>query len=128
MLTKDEIEAHLNAISSVIASFDTLEATATVDYMATIVSIQALATEAQAAAKFRLLEATDAELDRQAKLAKNDQVAPSIKKLRADSKCREMHYLYEKSQRLSSAVSHTIDACRTKISYLKQEMENTKYS
>jgi hypothetical protein len=68
----------------------------------------------------------DAELDRQAKLSKNESVAPSIKKMRADAKCRDWHYLYELCTRYSSNISHTIDAVRTKISYLKQEMQNQK--
>jgi hypothetical protein len=46
--------------------------------------------------------------------------------MRADAKCRDWHYMYELCTRYSSNISHTIDAVRTKISYLKQEMQNQK--
>ena len=60
-------------------------------------------------------------------MLKKDDIAPSIKKMRADSMCAEWHYIYEKCVRYSSNISHTIDAVRTKISYLKSEMENARF-
>jgi hypothetical protein len=126
-LTKSEIEANIEVIMVTIVKFNGLEITAIMDYLGEITSLQSLATETQASAKYRLLEATNAELDRQAKLKSSEGIAPSIKKLRADSMVREYHYLYEKAQRLANNVSHTIDACRTKISYLKQELHNAQY-
>ena len=128
MITKSEIEANLQIISDTIEQFNGMDIYKTVDYLGDVVSLQSLATETQASCKYWLLDATDEELTRQAKLVGNDKVAPSIKKMRADARCREWHYLYEKSQRLSAGISHTIEATRTKISYLKQEMENSKYS
>lgn len=128
MIDKSEIEANLQIISDTIEQFNGMDIYKTVDYLGEVVSLQSLATETQASCKYWLLDAIDSELTRQARLTGNDKIAPSIKKMRADAKCREWHYLYEKSQRLSSNISHTIDACRTKISYLKQEMENAKYS
>lgn len=128
MITKSEIEANLQIISDTIEQFNGMDIYKTVDYLGEVVSLQSLATETQASCKYWLLDATDEELTRQAKLVGNEKVAPSIKKMRADARCREWHYLYEKSQRLSAGISHTIEATRTKISYLKQEMENSKYS
>ena len=128
MITKSEIESNLQIISDTIEQFNGMDIYKTVDYLGDVVSLQSLATETQASCKYWLLDATDEELTRQAKLVGNDKVAPSIKKMRADARCREWHYLYEKSQRLSAGISHTIEATRTKISYLKQEMENSKYS
>lgn len=128
MITKSEIEANLQIISDTIEQFNGMDIYKTVDYLGGVVSLQSLATETQASCKYWLLDATDEELTRQAKLVGNEKVAPSIKKMRADARCREWHYLYEKSQRLSAGISHTIEATRTKISYLKQEMENSKYS
>ena len=128
MITKSEIESNLQIISDTIEQFNGMDIYKTVDYLGDVVSLQSLATETQASCKYWLLDATDEELTRQAKLVGNEKVAPSIKKMRADARCREWHYLYEKSQRLSAGISHTIEATRTKISYLKQEMENSKYS
>jgi len=124
MINKEQIEQNLAIIKLTIENFNGLDTYAIIEYLGEITALQALATETQAAAKFHLLCAMDAELDRQAKLSKNESVAPSIKKMRADSKCREWHYLYELCQRYSSNISHTIDACRTKISYYKQELQN----
>lgn len=126
MITKEQIEQNLAVIKLTIENFNGLDTYAIVEYLGEIVSLQALATETQAAAKFHLLCAIDAELDRQAKLSKNDSVAPSIKKMRADAKCRDWHYIVTLCERYSSNISHTIDACRTKISYLKQEMNNQR--
>jgi hypothetical protein len=128
MLNKSSIEANLYAIEETLIKFKGLDIIANIDYLGEVVALQALATETQASAKYWLLEAIDQELDRQAKLMGADKVAPSIKKLRADSKCREFHYLYEKAQRYASNISHTIGAVRTKISYHKQEMENSKFA
>lgn len=128
MISLTEINANLEAIEITLNQFNGLEISASLDYLGEVVALQALATETQASAKYWLLEAIDQELDRQAKLMGADKVAPSIKKLRADSKCREFHYLYEKAQRYASNISHTIDAVRTKISYHKQEMENSKFA
>ncbi len=126
MIQKEQIQINLELIKTTIENFNGLDTYAIVEYLGEIVSLQALATETQAAAKFHLLCAIDAELDRQAKLSKNESIAPSIKKMRADAKCRDLHYLYELCVRYSSNISHTIDAVRTKISYLKQEMQNQR--
>lgn len=126
MINKEQIEQNLAIIKLTIENFNGLDTYAIIEYLGEITALQALATETQAAAKFHLLCAMDAELDRQAKLSKNESVAPSIKKMRADAKCREWHYLYELCQRYSSNISHTIDACRTKISYYKQELQNQR--
>ena len=124
MISREQIEQNLAIIKLTIENFNGLDTYAIIEYLGEITALQALATETQAAAKFHLLCAMDEELDRQAKLSKNESVAPSIKKMRADSKCRDWHYLYELCQRYSSNISHTIDACRTKISYYKQELQN----
>lgn len=126
MISREQIEQNLAIIKLTIENFNGLDTYAIIEYLGEITALQALATETQAAAKFHLLCAMDAELDRQAKLSKNESVAPSIKKMRADAKCREWHYLYELCQRYSSNISHTIDACRTKISYYKQELQNQR--
>lgn len=126
MITKEQIQTNLELIKTTIENFNGLDTYAIIEYLGEIISLQALATETQASCKFHLLCAMDAELDRQAKLSKNESVAPSIKKMRADAKCRDWHYMYELCTRYSSNISHTIDAVRTKISYLKQEMQNQK--
>ena len=127
MIEKQKIIENLELIRTTIENFNGLDTANTLDYLHEITSLQATATETQASAKYWLLSAINEELTRQAKLAKNEQVAPSIKKMRADAMCAEWHYLYELSQRYSSNISHTIDACRTKISYLKEEMNNNRY-
>ena len=124
MIEKSHILANIEIMQTTIENFNGLDVANTLDYLAEITSLQSTATETQASSKYWLLKAINDELDRQAVLLKKDDIPPSIKKMRADSMCAEWHYVYEKSQRLSSAISHTIDAVRTKISYLKQEMQN----
>lgn len=124
MIEKELIKSNLELIRNTIENFNGLDTNATLDYLHEITALQATATETQASAKYWLLSAINDELSRQAKLVGNEKIAPSIKKMRADAMCREYHYLYELAQRYSSNISHTIDAVRTKISYLKQEMNN----
>lgn len=128
MLTIEQIQDNLVLMANTIETFNSIDVTKTIDYLGEIVSLQSTATETQASAKYHLLQAINAELDRQAKLLKKDDIAPSIKKMRADSMCADWHYIYEKCVRYSTNISHTIDAVRTKISYLKQEMENAKFT
>ena len=128
MLTTEQIQENLVLMANTIEAFNSLDVSKTLDYLSEIVSLQSTATETQASAKYHLLKAINAELDRQAKLLKKDDIAPSIKKMRADSMCAEWHYIYEKCVRYSSNISHTIDAIRTKISYLKSEMENARFN
>jgi hypothetical protein len=128
MLTTEQIQDNLVLMANTIETFNSIDVAKTIDYLGEIVSLQSTATETQASAKYHLLQAINAELDRQAKLLKKDDIAPSIKKMRADSMCADWHYIYEKCVRYSTNISHTIDAVRTKISYLKQEMENAKFT
>jgi len=128
MLTTEQIQENLVIMANTIEAFNSLDVAKTLDYLSEVVSLQSTATETQASAKYHLLKAINAELDRQAKLLKKDDIAPSIKKMRADSMCAEWHYIYEKCVRYSSNISHTIDAVRTKISYLKSEMENARFN
>ena len=128
MLTTEQIQENLVLMANTIEAFNSLDVAKTLDYLSEVVSLQSTATETQASAKYHLLQAINAELDRQAKLLKKDDISPSIKKMRADSMCAEWHYIYEKCVRYSSNISHTIDAVRTKISYLKSEMENARFN
>ena len=128
MLTTEQIQENLVIMADTIEAFNSLDVAKTLDYLSEVVSLQSTATETQASAKYHLLQAINAELDRQAKMLKKDDIAPSIKKMRADSMCAEWHYIYEKCVRYSSNISHTIDAVRTKISYLKSEMENARFN
>jgi len=128
MLTTEQIQENLVLMANTIEAFNSLDVSKTLDYLSEIVSLQSTATETQASAKYHLLQAINSELDRQAKLLKKDDIAPSIKKMRADSMCADYHYIYEKCVRYSSNISHTIDAVRTKISYLKSEMENARFN
>ncbi len=128
MLTTEQIQENLVLMANTIEAFNSLDVAKTLDYLSEVVSLQSTATETQASAKYHLLQAINAELDRQAKLLKKDDIAPSIKKMRADSMCADYHYIYEKCVRYSSNISHTIDAVRTKISYLKSEMENARFN
>jgi len=128
MLTTEQIQENLVLMANTIEAFNSLDVSKTLDYLSEVVSLQSTATETQASAKYHLLKAINAELDRQAKLLKKDDIAPSIKKMRADSMCADYHYIYEKCVRYSSNISHTIDAVRTKISYLKSEMENARFN
>ena len=128
MLTTEQIQENLVLMANTIEAFNSLDVSKTLDYLSEVVSLQSTATETQASAKYHLLKAINAELDRQAKLLKKDDISPSIKKMRADSMCAEWHYIYEKCVRYSSNISHTIDAIRTKISYLKSEMENARFN
>lgn len=126
MITKENILANIEIIKVTIDNFNGLDTSGLLDYLGEVVSLQSTSTENQATAKFHLLGAINNELDRQAKLMNNDKIAPSIKKMRADAMCREWHYIYEITERQSRAISHTIDAVRTKISYLKQELNNNR--
>ena len=128
MLTTEQIQENLVIMADTIEAFNSLDVAKTLDYLSEVVSLQSTATETQASAKYHLLQAINAELDRQAKLLKKDDISPSIKKMRADSMCADYHYIYEKCVRYSSNISHTIDAVRTKISYLKSEMENARFN
>ena len=128
MLTTEQIQENLVLMADTIEAFNSLDVSKTLDYLSEVVSLQSTATETQASAKYHLLKAINAELDRQAKLLKKDDISPSIKKMRADSMCADYHYIYEKCVRYSSNISHTIDAVRTKISYLKSEMENARFN
>ena len=128
MLTTEQIQENLVIMADTIEAFNSLDVAKTLDYLSEVVSLQSTATETQASAKYHLLKAINAELDRQAKLLKKDDISPSIKKMRADSMCADYHYIYEKCVRYSSNISHTIDAVRTKISYLKSEMENARFN
>ena len=128
MLTTEQIQENLVIMANTIEAFNSLDVAKTLDYLSEVVSLQSTATETQASAKYHLLKAINAELDRQAKLLKKDDISPSIKKMRADSMCADYHYIYEKCVRYSSNISHTIDAVRTKISYLKSEMENARFN
>ena len=128
MLTTEQIQENLVLMANTIEAFNSLDVSKTLDYLSEVVSLQSTATETQASAKYHLLKAINAELDRQAKMLKKDDIAPSIKKMRADSMCADYHYIYEKCVRYSSNISHTIDAIRTKISYLKSEMENARFN
>jgi len=128
MLTTEQIQENLVLMANTIEAFNSLDVSKTLDYLSEIVSLQSTATETQASAKYHLLQAINSELDRQAKLLKKDDISPSIKKMRADSMCADYHYIYEKCVRYSSNISHTIDAVRTKISYLKSEMENARFN
>ena len=128
MLTTEQIQENLVLMANTIEAFNSLDVAKTLDYLSDVVSLQSTATETQASAKYHLLKAINAELDRQAKLLKKDDISPSIKKMRADSMCADYHYIYEKCVRYSSNISHTIDAVRTKISYLKSEMENARFN
>lgn len=128
MLTTEQIQENLVIMANTIEAFNSLDVAKTLDYLSEVVSLQSTATETQASAKYHLLKAINAELDRQAKLLKKDDISPSIKKMRADSMCAYYHYIYEKCVRYSSNISHTIDAVRTKISYLKSEMENARFN
>ena len=128
MLTTEQIQENLVLMANTIEAFNSLDVAKTLDYLSEVVSLQSTATETQASAKYHLLQAINAELDRQAKLLKKDDISPSIKKMRADSMCADYHYIYEKCVRYSSNISHTIDAVRTKISYLKSELENARFN
>ena len=128
MLTTEQIQENLVLMADTIEACNSLDVAKTLDYLSEVVSLQSTATETQASAKYHLLKAINAELDRQAKLLKKDDISPSIKKMRADSMCAYYHYIYEKCVRYSSNISHTIDAVRTKISYLKSEMENARFN
>lgn len=126
MLNKSEILANIEVIKTTIDNFNGLDTMSILDYLGEITSIQCLGTETEASAKYLLLEAINNELDRQAKLLNSDKIAPSIKKMRADAMCREWHYIYELSSNYNRDITHTIDAVRTKISYLKTEINNLK--
>lgn len=127
MISKDTILMNIEIISDTITAFQGVDVGMVMDYLGQIVSIQTTATETYAAARYYHLESINNELDRQARLLLGDKIAPSIKKLRADAMCREWEYISKTAERLCSNVSHTIDATRTKISYFKQEMENSKF-
>ena len=126
-IRKETILDNIELIKSTIESFQGVDVSACMDYLEVIVSLQATATETLASAKYHHLEAMNEELDRQARLLGNEKIAPSIKKMRAESMCRYWAYIVCFIERLCSNISHTIDAVRTKISYYKQELSNSKF-
>lgn len=96
------------------------------NYLSDLSALQALATETQASAKYHKMEAIKAELDKQLRYEIKDEksknIAPSIAKLRAESNVAEWVGLCDYTERLSHNISHSIDAVRTKLSFLKNEL------
>lgn len=125
-ISKSDILKNTEIILETIRVFSSVDIVKCMDYLDEVVALQALATETLASATYLYLEAVDDELNRQALLMKEDRIAPSIKKMRADAKCREYKYLLTMCERNASIISHTIDAVRTKISYYKIELNNNK--
>lgn len=70
MLTTEQIQENLVLMANTIEAFNSLDVAKTLDYLSEVVSLQSTATETQASAKYHLLKAINAELDRQAKLLK----------------------------------------------------------
>lgn len=122
-LSLESITANLAMIMDTIEDFQNVQDNQLLDYLGRITSLQASAIETQASAKYWLLEASNQELDRQAAAMKEHKIPPSIAKMRADAMVRDWHYVYEKCERCSRAISHTIDSVRTKISYLKNQQQ-----
>ena len=122
-LSLQSITANLAMIMETIQDFQDVQDNHLLDYLGRITSLQASAIETQASAKYWLLEAINIELTRQANAVKEHKIPPSIAKMRADAMVRDWHYIYEKCERCSRAISHTIDSVRTKISYLKNQQQ-----
>lgn len=120
-LSLDVITDNLKMILRAIEDFQEVQDIELLNYLGRITSLQASAIETQASAKHWLLAASNDELDRQARALKDEKIPPSIAKMRADAMVRDWHYIYEKCERCSRAISHTIDSVRTKISYLKNQ-------
>lgn len=122
-LSLESITANLAMIMDTIQDFQDVQDNQLLDYLGRITSLQASAIETQASAKYWLLEAINIELTRQANALKDEKIPPSIAKMRADAMVRDWHYVYEKCERCSRAISHTIDSVRTKISYIKNQQQ-----
>lgn len=100
-------------------------------YLATCVTLQALATETHASTKYHLLAVKEVVLNDILKAEINGlqkdgmktviKISPSIQKLFSECRAKEWQYLEAKTERLCANISHTIDAVRTMISLAKQE-------
>jgi hypothetical protein len=100
-------------------------------YLQDLISYQALVTEVHASVKFHLLSKKEEVLNKILKAeiegVKKDgsivtvKVSPSIQKIFAECRVKEYEYLYLKTERLCSNVSHALEATRSLISNAKQE-------
>lgn len=109
-----------------------------VEYLAQITAVQSMCSETQASIKYYLLrlqgEVLDAMLRSQIEghTTKSGEIVrlnipPTTAKMFAHTRCKDYEYLYEKIERLSRNVSHTIDSVRTMISFAKSEFTNSQY-
>lgn len=135
------ILANIEVISSTIEAVNEISTTDTaamMEYMATITSIQATASETQASIKYWLLNEQGKVLDKmlksqldgvELKQGGNAKLVlpPTTAKMFAHTRCKEWEYLYEKIERLSRNVSHSIDSVRTMLSFAKSEITNSHY-
>lgn len=130
-INKSSIYANIEAIKVTIEQMPNItESVNLMDYLSELSALQALATETQASAKFHKMQAVKVELDKQLRYEINDEkskaIAPSIAKLRAESNVAEWVGLCDYTERLSHNISHSIDAVRTKLSFLKNELNYSK--
>lgn len=105
-------------------------------YLTELSAIQSLVTDTHASVKHILLTEKEQVLNKILKaeiegVDKNGnhvtvKVAPSIQKIFAECRVKDYEYLYTKTERLTSNVSHAIDAVRTLISNAKQEQYFTR--
>jgi hypothetical protein len=59
--------------------------------------------------------------------ANRDYYSPMLAKDYISARCGDEHYAYEYAQRMNSAVTHALDACRTAISAEKALLSNLNY-
>jgi hypothetical protein len=59
--------------------------------------------------------------------ANREYYSPSLAKDFIAARCGDEHYAYEYAQRMNSAVTHALDACRTAISAEKALLSNLNY-
>ena len=140
-LPESALLANIEVISATVEAIQEIAPNDTnkmVEYLSQITSVQSLCSETQASVKYYLLrlqgEVLDAMLRTQIEGYKNKMgetimlnIPPTTAKMFAHTRCKDYEYLYEKIERLSRNVSHTIDSVRTMISFAKSELNNAQY-
>ena len=130
-LSKEDIYTNIGVMKMTIEQFASItDNNSLIDYLSELTSLQALATETYASVQFRKQEAIKIELDNQLryelKNEKTKAIPPSVAKMRAESNAGELMALDVYAERLCRNISHSIDAVRTKISYIKQELNTLR--
>jgi hypothetical protein len=115
----DEVQSYLEA------HYETDNIAACIDRLRYLEGYLATTGKALADSKYYLRETTEASV--MLAKAKYAELSPSTLNKFIESICRENAYLVDRLDRLNSGCTHQLDATRTVISTLKEELKITNY-